>query len=283
MPLSAPTWTDSDTFALNGRVQLQWQSLAGAATYNVYRGGSLIKSGVPANLYIDFGPLANGTAFSYEVSGVDGSGVEGAKSAPNSLTPTALAGTNFRYRQTLGILLRYLIVTDGLPMLNAAFAQEQAAKGRAAPLIALSEPSVTYGLPYAAGEPTIAVSASGSEMGERMMGGENSFIFHSQVQFLLATPTGASFEVDDREFIGGAVMDNLFALLGNKANSRLPSLSPKTGNWMLPGCGVFRDCHPTASMRLNRPVSQEDKVTRAPCWTLLHEATIEVSQSDLML
>jgi hypothetical protein len=278
MPLPATTFASA--LGLNTRARLLWNAGPGAAAYNLYRNGTLLRAGLPINLFIDFG-LTNGTAYSYTVAGVDAQGVEGAQSPAAAVTPAPPSPTQFRYRQVLGNMLRYLVVTDAVPAINAAFAADQAAKGLAAPLLTLTEAQALRGTSYAVGDPTICVDVMGSRVVERFSEGLSSLVFHSQVQFLLPSVTGN--RPEDRSFAGDVVMDGLHAVLGAAQNSVIPSLSPKSGNWMLPGCGTFRDCRPTQVLRISRPVEQADVVTRVPAWLLLHESTIEVSQSDLAL
>jgi hypothetical protein len=57
-------------------------------TYNVYRGGTLITSGLTSPTYTDTG-LTDGTTYSYQVSATV-NGIEGPKSSPVLATPTAV-------------------------------------------------------------------------------------------------------------------------------------------------------------------------------------------------
>jgi poly(3-hydroxybutyrate) depolymerase len=67
-------------------VSLSWNAVSGAASYNIYRGGT--KTGSTASTsYTDTG-LASGTAYSYTVAAVDSSGRAGATSTAVSATTT---------------------------------------------------------------------------------------------------------------------------------------------------------------------------------------------------
>lgn len=66
-------------------VTLTWNVVAGATSYNVYRNGTLLKTGLAGNTYTDSG-LTNGTAYTYEVTVIK-TGVESARSAAVQVTP----------------------------------------------------------------------------------------------------------------------------------------------------------------------------------------------------
>lgn len=108
-PLGAPTASatatppDAPTGLVaqggNGVVLLGWDapatagtnaddSLATIASYNVYRDGALLGSGVSGTFFRDAG-VANGGALSYAVSAVNSAGLEGAQSATAGDTPSA--------------------------------------------------------------------------------------------------------------------------------------------------------------------------------------------------
>jgi fibronectin type 3 domain-containing protein len=67
-------------------VSLNWNMVAGATSYNVYRNGALISSPDVAS-FSDTG-LTNGTTYSYTVAAVDSAGAS-SNSAPVSATPSA--------------------------------------------------------------------------------------------------------------------------------------------------------------------------------------------------
>jgi len=83
-PTAAPTLSGA---AGNAQVTLNWTSVTGATTYNLYRNGSLHKQGLTALTYNDTS-LTNGTAYSYRVAGVNTGGV-GPQANALSLTPVA--------------------------------------------------------------------------------------------------------------------------------------------------------------------------------------------------
>lgn len=257
----------------NGRVQLLWEGVTGAATYTVYRDGTPAAANLDCNLWVDFG-RANGAPCAYAVSATDADGHEGPLSEVVTVTPAAPTATQFRYRQVLGELLRWLVATDGVPAINAAFAGQGGT-----PLLTLTQADVVRGQVYATDSATLAVDVLGETIVERFMDGLSSVVFSSQVLFLL--PKAGQNRPEDRSFAGDVVMDNLRALLGCQANALLPALSPQTGHWTLPGRAVFKDCHPTRVVRLNQPIKMENGVSRVPAWILTHQASLEMSPHDL--
>ena len=257
----------------NGRVQILWEGVPGAATYTVYRDGAPVAPGLDFNLWVDFG-RANGTPCAYAVSATDAQGHEGTLSGAVSVTPAVPTATQFRYRQVLGELLRWLVANDALPAINAAFAAQAGA-----PLLTLTEADVVRGQVYATEGATLAVDVLGETVAERFMDGLTTVVFSSQVLFLL--PSVGQNRPEDRAFAGDVVVDNLRALLGCQANALLPAVSPQTGRWMLPGRAVFKDCRPTRVVRLNQPIKMANGVSRVPAWILTHQATIEMTQADL--
>ncbi|MGQ5638998.1 MULTISPECIES: extracellular catalytic domain type 1 short-chain-length polyhydroxyalkanoate depolymerase [unclassified Streptomyces] len=68
---------------------LSWNSVSGAASYNVYRNGTKVGS-VTGTTYTDSG-LSAGTSYTYTVAAVDPSGTVGASSAPVTATTTGAA------------------------------------------------------------------------------------------------------------------------------------------------------------------------------------------------
>jgi poly(3-hydroxybutyrate) depolymerase len=90
--LPAPTGV-ATSGATNSSMVVSWNAVSGAAGYNVYRGGSKVNGSlVSGTSHTDTG-LAAGTTYSWTVSTVSGSGVEGAQSAPASGTTTGSAAT----------------------------------------------------------------------------------------------------------------------------------------------------------------------------------------------
>jgi Glycoside hydrolase family 44/PA14 domain/Fibronectin type III domain len=78
----------------DGQVTLTWNAVAGASSYNVYRGTSsgaetLLQSGLPAPSFTDTG-VTNGTTYYYQVAAVNAAG-EGPRSAEVSATPQVAA------------------------------------------------------------------------------------------------------------------------------------------------------------------------------------------------
>ena len=85
------TPTGLQASAGNGQIALTWNSVSGAANYNVYRqSGSnyAYLAQVSSTSYTNTG-LSNGTAYSYEVTALDSSGNESAATAAVSATPVA--------------------------------------------------------------------------------------------------------------------------------------------------------------------------------------------------
>ena len=84
-PLSAPTGV---TATLRGkRIQISWQPVAGAVTYNIYRGttpggegAAPYAGGLTGTSFTD-GAVKKGTTYYYEVSAVAANGTESAPSA----------------------------------------------------------------------------------------------------------------------------------------------------------------------------------------------------------
>ncbi|MFD7293588.1 PHB depolymerase family esterase [Streptomyces sp. NPDC059897] len=79
---------------------LTWNAVDGAASYEVYRGGSKVGTATSAS-YTDTG-LATGTAYAYTVAAVDAEGAAGAKSAPvtattGGFTPTCHTASNYQH------------------------------------------------------------------------------------------------------------------------------------------------------------------------------------------
>ncbi|GAA1984750.1 hypothetical protein GCM10009838_53540 [Catenulispora subtropica] len=92
-PLPAPTGL-SVTGTTDNSASLSWNAVSGAASYNVYRGGTKVNTAaVTATSFTDTG-LAAGTSYSYTVAAVDGSGNVGSQSgavtATTSGTPSQL-------------------------------------------------------------------------------------------------------------------------------------------------------------------------------------------------
>lgn len=82
------------TGATNSSISLSWNTVSGAASYNVYRNGSKANSSaVTATSFTDSG-LASGTSYSYTVAAVDSSGnvgtTSGAVTGTTTGTPTKL-------------------------------------------------------------------------------------------------------------------------------------------------------------------------------------------------
>jgi poly(hydroxyalkanoate) depolymerase family esterase len=83
-------------------VSLSWSAVTGAAGYHVYRNGSRVTSAaVTGTSYTDSG-LASGTSYSYTVSAVSSTGVEGAQSTAVSATtggsaPVCVTASNYAH------------------------------------------------------------------------------------------------------------------------------------------------------------------------------------------
>jgi len=85
--LPAPTGVATSN-ATASSMTIGWSAVSGAASYNVYRNGSKANaSAITATSFNDTG-LAAATTYNWTVRAVDGSGVEGAVSAPASGTTT---------------------------------------------------------------------------------------------------------------------------------------------------------------------------------------------------
>ncbi|GAB2725348.1 extracellular catalytic domain type 1 short-chain-length polyhydroxyalkanoate depolymerase [Kitasatospora kifunensis] len=100
--LPAPTGL-AVTGTTSGSVSLSWGAVSGAASYDVYRNGTLVNaSAVTGTAYTDSG-LTAGTGYSYAVAAVDASGSIGAQSAAVNATTTAaaLCFTDNNYNQTV--------------------------------------------------------------------------------------------------------------------------------------------------------------------------------------
>jgi len=92
--LPAPTGVATSN-ATASSMQIAWNAVSGAASYNVYRNGSKVNaSAVTATSYTDTG-LAAGTTYSWTVRAVDANGAEGAASSPASGTTTGSAPVCF--------------------------------------------------------------------------------------------------------------------------------------------------------------------------------------------
>ncbi|MFB7509302.1 extracellular catalytic domain type 1 short-chain-length polyhydroxyalkanoate depolymerase [Streptomyces broussonetiae] len=81
-------------------VSLSWNSVSGAASYNIYRDGTMVGSAT-GTTYTDTG-LSAGTAYGYTVAAVDSSGAVGASSASVTATTTGSAAqcyTDNNYNQ----------------------------------------------------------------------------------------------------------------------------------------------------------------------------------------
>ncbi|MFC5804098.1 alpha/beta hydrolase family esterase [Streptomyces formicae] len=77
------------TATTESSVSLSWNAVAGATSYRIYRGGS--QAGAPSSaIFTDTG-LAPGTAYSYTVAAVDGSGAVGASSTSVQATTAGAA------------------------------------------------------------------------------------------------------------------------------------------------------------------------------------------------
>ncbi len=88
--LPAPTGL-AVTGTTDTTVSLSWNAVTGAASYDVYRGGSKANaSAITGTTYTD-GGLSSSTTYSYTVAAVDGSGVVGAQSSSVTATTTGFA------------------------------------------------------------------------------------------------------------------------------------------------------------------------------------------------
>jgi hypothetical protein len=104
--LPAPTGV-ATSGATTTTMNIGWNSVTGAASYNVYRAGNKVNgTPVTATTYQDTG-LAAGTTYSWTVKAVDGNGAEGAASASASGTttgtppPVATCYTSSNYSHTI--------------------------------------------------------------------------------------------------------------------------------------------------------------------------------------
>ncbi|MEJ8809925.1 hypothetical protein WKW77_02540 [Variovorax ureilyticus] len=89
--LAAPSGVGTSG-ATSSSMVIGWNAVSGAASYNVYRGGSKVNaSAVSATSYTDTG-LAASTTYSWTVTAVDASNVEGAMSAAATGTTLASGG-----------------------------------------------------------------------------------------------------------------------------------------------------------------------------------------------
>ena len=84
--LPAPTNLTATAIS-SSQIDLNWDSVTGAVSYNVYRDGNLIDSSA-TNSYSDTG-LSPSTAYTYTVTAVDSNGIESAHSSPASATTLA--------------------------------------------------------------------------------------------------------------------------------------------------------------------------------------------------
>jgi poly(3-hydroxybutyrate) depolymerase len=103
--LPAPTGV-ATSGATTSTMNISWDSVSGAASYNVYRAGNKVNAlAVTATNYQDTG-LTAGTTYSWTVKAVDGNGAESAASAAASGTttgtppPTATCYTSSNYAHT---------------------------------------------------------------------------------------------------------------------------------------------------------------------------------------
>lgn len=88
--LPAPTGVGTSG-ATASSMAIAWGGVAGAAGYNVYRGGAKVNGAlVPGTSYTDTG-LAAATSYSWSIAAVDGANAQGAISAPATGTTTATA------------------------------------------------------------------------------------------------------------------------------------------------------------------------------------------------
>ena len=79
--------------ATNNSMDVTWSAVTGAASYDVFRNGNRVNAlGVTGTSYTDTG-LNPGTTYAWSVAAVDGSGVQGAQSAPVNGTTTGAAAT----------------------------------------------------------------------------------------------------------------------------------------------------------------------------------------------
>ncbi|MEU4066286.1 PHB depolymerase family esterase [Streptomyces wedmorensis] len=88
--LPAPTGL-AVTATTDNSAALSWNTVPGAASYNVYRDGTKVNSSpVTATTYTDSG-LTAGTTYGYAVAAVDASGTVGARTTPVNATTTEAA------------------------------------------------------------------------------------------------------------------------------------------------------------------------------------------------
>jgi poly(3-hydroxybutyrate) depolymerase len=79
--------------ATNTTMNIAWQAVTGAASYNVFRGGTKVNgAAVTGTSYTDSG-LTAATTYSWTVAALDSAGAQGAMSAPASGTTTGAAAT----------------------------------------------------------------------------------------------------------------------------------------------------------------------------------------------
>jgi poly(hydroxyalkanoate) depolymerase family esterase len=98
--LPAPTGLTVGTTTASS-VALSWASVSGAASYHVFRDGTLVGSPSSAT-FTDTG-LAAATTYSYSVAAVDSAGVDGSRSGAVSATTTGTSAcfTDNNYNQTV--------------------------------------------------------------------------------------------------------------------------------------------------------------------------------------
>lgn len=84
--LAAPTGLAAGTVT-SSTVPLTWGAVSGAASYKVYRNGTIVSSPT-TNSYTDSGLVAN-TSYTYQVSAADADGNESVSSTPVSATTAA--------------------------------------------------------------------------------------------------------------------------------------------------------------------------------------------------
>jgi poly(3-hydroxybutyrate) depolymerase len=90
--LPAPTGV-ATSGATNNSMVIGWNAVSGAAGYNVYRGGTKVNGALVGGTSFTDSGLSPGTTYSWAVRAVDGSGLEGAASAPATGTTTGTAAT----------------------------------------------------------------------------------------------------------------------------------------------------------------------------------------------
>lgn len=179
--------------------------------------------------------------------------------------------TLYPYRQALNETLRLLILTGGVPAINADFTARAVTVGGNVPQF--GDASVVNGDLLGIRDATICVVDGGED--NSVLASEGVYLLTLRTQIRVKTLYAMDDAPEDFNFFAGVVQDNLRDLLTSQKNYTLSPLNPATGHSVLPGGQQFLHCTYLGARHIPLPVQGPDRVTRTRGLVLMHQAEIQ--------